>query len=324
MLPRSHSSTRGDHRGQPHPRNKQAERYDFPALIDACAELGGFVIAHPCGGETIDYADANAVRALNRALLKFHYRIVDWDVPAGGLCPAIPGRADYIHHLADLLAEGDPSDIPRGPAIRVLDIGVGASCVYPLIGNSEYGWNFVGADVDLESIAWARKLIAQQPGAREFVEIRHQPVRRNIFAGVVRPADQFHASMCNPPFHASAAHAAAATIRKTKNLGTGAASRLRRNFGGKATELWCEGGEAAFVHQMIAESARYPTLCGWFTTLVSKRGNLAAIYRALASVKAIDVRTIAMGQGQKQSRIVAWTFMNFADRLRRLLPRQRS
>jgi 23S rRNA (adenine1618-N6)-methyltransferase len=105
-------------------------------------------------------------------------------------------------------------------------------------------------------------------------------------------------------------------VRKTKNLGTGTANRLRRNFGGTATELWCEGGEAAFVHRMIAESARYPTHCGWFTTMISKRGNLPAIYRALASVKAVDVRTIAMGQGQKQSRIVAWTFMNSSDRLR--------
>jgi 23S rRNA (adenine1618-N6)-methyltransferase len=285
-------------------------------LVHACPELKRFIIPHPCGGDTIDFADAEAVKTLNRALLKFHYGILDWNVPTGSLCPAIPGRADYVHHLADLLAEEDLSTIPDGPSIRVLDIGVGASCVYPLIGNAEYGWSFVGTDVDLDSVAWARKLIGQQPAAQEFIEIRHQPVRRNIFDGVLRPTDRFHASMCNPPFHASAAHAAAATVRKTKNLGTGAASRLRRNFGGTATELWCEGGEAAFVHRMIAESARNPTHCGWFTTMISKRGNLPAIYRALASVKAMDVRTIAMGQGQKQSRIVAWTFMNSSDRLR--------
>jgi 23S rRNA (adenine1618-N6)-methyltransferase len=285
-------------------------------LVHACPELKRFITPHPCGGDTIDFADAEAVKTLNRALLKFHYGILDWNVPTGALCPAIPGRADYVHHLADLLAEEDLSAIPDGPSIGVLDIGVGASCVYPLIGNAAYGWTFVGTDIDRDSVAWARKLIAQQPSAQEFIEIRHQPDRRNIFAGVVRPSDRFHASMCNPPFHASAAHAAAATVRKTQNLGTGKANRLRRNFGGKATELWCEGGEAAFVHQMIAESARYSTHCGWFTTMISKRGNLPAIYRALASVKAVDVRTIAMGQGQKQSRIVAWTFMNSSDRLR--------
>ncbi len=282
MLPRSHSKTGGNRPGQPHPRNRHAERYDFPALVHACPELKRFITPHPCGGDTIDFADAEAVKTLNRALLKFHYGILDWNVPTGALCPAIPGRADYVHHLADLLAEEDLSAIPDGPSIRVLDIGVGASCVYPLIGNAEYGWSFVGTDVDLDSVAWARKLIAQQPSAQEFIEIRHQPDRRNIFAGVVRPSDRFHASMCNPPFHASAAHAAAATVRKTKNLGTGTANRLRRNFGGTATELWCEGGEAAFVHRMIAESARYPTHC----------------------------------QGQKQSRIVAWTFLNSSDRLR--------
>ena len=318
MPARGHLNPSFDRPGQPHPRNRRAERYDFPALIRVCSELRHFVQPHPCGGDTIDYADSEAVKTLNRALLKFHYSIVDWNIPPGCLCPPIPGRADYVHHLADLLAEGELSAIPRGPSIRVLDVGVGASCVYPLIGNAEYGWSFVGTDVDPESVAWARNLVAQQPRSREFVEIRHQRVRSDIFAGVVQTSEHFHASMCNPPFHASAAHATAATVRKTKNLGTGGPTLLRRNFGGKPTELWCEGGEPGFVHRMIRESAQRRTQCRWFTTLISKRGNLPAVYRALASVRAVDVRTVAMGQGQKQSRMVAWSFMNSAERLRGL------
>ena len=49
----------------------------------------------------------------------------------------------------------------------------------------------------------------------------------------------------------------------------------------------------------------------WFTTLVSKAGNLHLIYKALDKVRPLDVKTIEMGQGQKTSRIVAWTFQNF-------------
>lgn len=303
--------------GQPHPRNRQGGPYDFPALVRQCSELKSHVVPHPCGGDTIDYADAEAVKTLNRALLKFHYNISPWDIPRENLCPPIPGRADYLHHLADLLAEGNPAAIPRGPAIRILDVGVGASCIYPLIGTAEYGWSFVGTDADRDSVAWARKLVAQQTPPRTAIEIRHQKLRSSIFAGVIQSSERFHASLCNPPFHASAEHAAAATLRKTRNLGTGGI-RLRRNFGGKPTELWCNGGEAGFVHRMIAESAERSNQCSWFTSLISKRGNLAAVYRALASAGAVDVRTIAMGQGQKQSRIVAWTFLDFATRSRRL------
>jgi len=86
------------------------------------------------------------------------------------------------------------------------------------------------------------------------------------------------------------------------------------NFGGKSTELWCEGGEAGFVRRMILQSAQRREQCLWFTTLVSKRGSLPAIYRALKAAQAADVRTIAMAQGQKQSRIVAWTFFTAAQR----------
>ena len=80
------------------------------------------------------------------------------------------------------------------------------------------------------------------------------------------------------------------------------------NFGGRSHELWCDGGEVAFVRRMIAESAARPELCGWFTTLVSKSGNLPEIERALAKVRPAEVRTLVMFAGQKQSRVLAWRF----------------
>jgi 23S rRNA (adenine1618-N6)-methyltransferase len=44
--------------------------------------------------------------------------------------------------------------------------------------------------------------------------------------------------------------------------------------------------------------------------LVSKQENLPFLYQALKKVKAIDVKTIAMAQGQKTSRLLAWRFEN--------------
>jgi 23S rRNA (adenine1618-N6)-methyltransferase len=59
---------------------------------------------------------------------------------------------------------------------------------------------------------------------------------------------------------------------------------------------------------MIFESAKYPLQCLWFTTLVSKQSHLSSIYKTLNKVNAATIKTIAMAQGQKTSRIVAWTF----------------
>lgn len=302
-----------------HPRNRHAQRYDFPALIQNSPELASFVRPNPVGSATIDFADPAAVLSLNRALLKYHYGISSWDIPPGYLCPPIPGRADYIHHLADLLAEGNAGIIPRGPSVAVLDIGVGANCVYPIIGVREYDWRFVGTEIDPVAAASVRRLIAANPGLAGRVECRLQHTRGKIFQGVVQSGETFALSMCNPPFHASPVEAATGTLRKLRNLDRAKSARGARarpadlaqptlNFGGRSNELWCEGGESAFVRTMIAESARQPKLCGWFTTLVAKRDSLPAIYRALERARATDVRTIDIAHGQKKTRIVAWRF----------------
>ena len=141
-----------------HVRNRFRTGYDFDALVAASPGLALFVAPNPYGDASIDYANPDAVKALNRALLAHGYGLKEWDIPPGYLCPPIPGRSDYLHHLADLLSGGDPARIPRGGAVRVLDIGVGANCVYPLIGASEYGWAFVGSDTDPIAVRWAAKL----------------------------------------------------------------------------------------------------------------------------------------------------------------------
>jgi 23S rRNA (adenine1618-N6)-methyltransferase len=73
--------------------------------------------------------------------------------------------------------------------------------------------------------------------------------------------------------------------------------------------LWCPGGEQAFIEQMIVESAQIATRCFWFTSLVSRSETLPGIYAALKRAGALEHKTVAMSQGQKQSRLVAWTFL---------------
>ena len=301
-----------------HPRNRFRGGYDFPRLIQTCPALADYMTVNRYGGESLDFANPEAVKLLNAALLRSAYGLTHWDIPPGYLCPPIPGRSDYIHHVADLLTERPGASPPRGCGVRILDIGTGANCIYPLIGSSEYGWSFVATDIDPAALAWARKLVGKNPSVDGLIECQFQTSPRECFAGIIRPGEFFHASMCNPPFFASAQEAAAGTQRKLRNLGKakpGQRENPERNFGGKGGELWCPGGELSFVRRMILQSVAYRRQCGWFTCLISKSIHLRALQETLQATRPgpPEIRTLEMGQGQKKSRILAWSWSAVAE-----------
>ncbi len=295
---------------QLHSLNRHRDRYDFQQLIKSCPELAPFVHLNAHQDESVDFSDPAAVKMLNTALLKHYYDINYWDIPDGYLCPPIPGRADYIHHIAQLLANNNYGKIPVGEKIVCLDVGVGANCVYPIIGVKEYGWSFIGTDIDPVSIASANKIVESNPNLKELVEIRLQPNPKDTFQGIIKEGEFIDLSICNPPFHASLAEAQAGTLRKLSNLQQEKVTTPTLNFGGKQGELWCFGGEEKFVRDMINQSKQFASSCFWFSTLISKKTTLPTLYTALEKVAAVEVKTIPMGQGHKTSRILAWTFLS--------------
>lgn len=291
-----------------HPRNPHRFRYDFKQLTLACPDLSPFVSVNQYNSETIDFANPEAVKMLNKAILKHFYQIDFWNIPENYLCPPIPGRADYIHYIADLLASCNNGEIPKGKNLKILDIGVGANCVYPIIGTQSYAWQFVGSDIDPIAVKSAKDIISNNKALLGKIDCRLQASPSHIFHGIILPDEVFDVSICNPPFHSSLEEATAGTQRKNKNLGLKDKNTL--NFGGQNAELWCDGGEETFVRKMILESAEIPLSVFWFTSLIAKKEHLPSIYHELRRSKATDVRTIEMSQGQKISRIVAWTFLN--------------
>lgn len=295
-----------------HPRNKHRQRYDFGKLINDSPELDEFVAQNKFGDDSIDFFNPDAVKALNTALLKHHYNIEYWDIPKGYLCPPIPGRADYLHYIADLLKENnvDASITPTGNKIQGLDIGVGANCIYPIIGNHEYNWSFIGSDTDEKAVESAEKIVKNNSSLKEDIEIRFQENFNSFFHGILNPNDYLDFTICNPPFHESAEEAEKASLRKLRNLKGKTSNKPVLNFGGKNNELWYKGGEVRFVKDMIYESRNFEQKCLWFTSLISKEKNLKPIYSVLKKVNAKAVKTITMGQGHKTSRFVAWTFLS--------------
>lgn len=293
-----------------HKKNVHRNGYDFNALTDIYPLLAQFIVCNSYNQQaTIDFSNSNAIKALNFALLKKYYHIDHWDFPTGYLCPPIPGRVDYIHYLADLLKNTSP-DIPKKTS--VLDIGTGASCIYPILGARSQGWHFIATDIDPISIKSANVNVKSNKGLTEQITCRLQQNSNHIFTGIIQPNEYYHLTMCNPPFHKSLADASKGTTRKWQNLSKGNIKSSKQtnslNFGGQKAELWCQGGEVGFIHQMIKESKLYRNQVLWFTCLVSKKDNLSAIKLSLKKAHATKINVVKMAQGQKISRFIAWSF----------------
>ncbi|MCD8405755.1 23S rRNA (adenine(1618)-N(6))-methyltransferase RlmF [Tenacibaculum dicentrarchi] len=277
-----------------HENNKHKNGYDFKFLKEKYPQISAFVI-EKFDKETIDFSDPVAVKEFNKALLFAYYNIKDWNFPDENLCPPIPGRVDYIHHLADLIT--DEKDV------TVLDIGTGASCVYPLLGASVYNWNFVATDIDLDSLDYSQDIIDDN-NLDAKIKLRQQFDELNVLKGITEEDDAFTLTMCNPPFYKSEEEARGANRRKSRNLG----NNTVRNFAGNSNELWYLGGEKAFLHTYLYESSLQPELSKWFTSLVSKKENVKSLQDSAKKLKVKEFKIIPMSQGNKVTRIVCWKF----------------
>ena len=278
-----------------HPKNKFNKGYDFDALIVENPLLKEFVLENKFGSISIDFSNPNAVKELNKALLFSYDKLNLWNFSDENLCPPIPGRLDYIHHLSDLLSEEKD--------IKILDIGTGATCIYPLLGVAEFNWNFIATDIDLDSLDSAQDIIDDNTLDAN-IKLRQQFDEQQILKGILEEDDFFSATMCNPPFYKSAEEARGANRRKSRNLGNNAV----RNFSGNNNELWYKGGEKVFLHNYLYESSLFSNKSKWFTSLVSKKENVESLQNSATKLGAEEFKVINMNQGNKVTRIVCWRF----------------
>ena len=286
-----------------HKKNKHTDDYDFNQLSLVHTDLESFIFTNANNKKTIDFANPKAVKALNTALLKSHYDVAFWDFPDHFLCPPIPGRVDYIHHVSDLLNRSKLTE-----NITVLDIGTGANCIYPLLGNAEYNWSFIGVDSNDDALKEAQNIIDKN-NLQDQIKLKKQNDNAHVLSGVLSETDKVTVTMCNPPFFKNEEEALKATTSKLKGLGK-PTDQMVRNFAGQAHELWYKGGEKAFLHNYLYESSLLKTQSYWYTSLVSNKDNVKTINQSLKKLRATAVLTIGMNIGNKKSRIVAWTFLD--------------
>lgn len=303
-----------------HPNNIHKNGYDFEALGRHFPALKSFLVNSTKGKLSIDFANPKAVKSLNAALLSFHYATHFWDIPDGYLCPAVPGRADYIHHIADLLARTKITKHPNRGIVG-LDIGTGANLVYPIIGTHTYNWKFIACDVEKGACESAKAIINANTNLKKQIKLRKQSDIKCFFKNVLKEDEFVDFTMCNPPFHNSLEQALVGNTRKLKGLKHNQNKRAQKqppfpsdhksnllNFGGQNNELWCAGGELKFVSDMILESEEMKEQVGIFTCLVSKSANLPPLNKLLNKVGASLIEQIDMAQGNKISRFIAWSF----------------
>ena len=297
-----------------HDNSRHNNPYDFDKLSTANKNLKDFITKNKNGQDSIDFGNQIAVRELNKAILMAHYDIKYWDFPDEALCPAVPGRAEYLHHIADLLSKDTHrNQAPKGDKVSILDIGTGATLIYPLIGHQQYGWSFVGSEINPTSYVSAQKIITENKFTENQIKVIKQEDTAHIFRNVIDDKLLFDAVVCNPPFHRSKAEAEEHTKRKWLNLGHTKSKRYL-NFGGQSSELWYPGGERSFIQGMVRESSDFKKQVLWFTSLVSKKENISHIMHAAEKSQAEEAIEIELVIGNKNSRVICWTFWKEKDR----------
>ena len=297
-----------------HERNRNRQRYDLKAMTQATPELSKYIKPNKNGEPSIDFSSKAAVRLLNQSILNHYYGIRHWEFPRDNLCPAIPGRAEYIHAIADLLSKSNQDKVPLGSKVTCLDVGIGASCIYPIIGVTEYDWNFIGSDIDERSIGSSNNIIDSNPSLSGKIKCVLQTDPRSIFQGILNEDEKIDVTLSNPPFHSSIKEAIESTQRKVRNLTGKNTAKTRRNFSGGNTELVYRGGELKFITNMINESQSISQNCLWFSSLVSKEYHLKKLQIRLKEIKAKDIKILEIKTGNKVSRVIAWTFHSKDER----------
>jgi 23S rRNA A1618 N6-methylase RlmF len=287
------------------------------------------------GQPSLDWNNPESLCELTKALLHKDFGVTI-ELPLDQLCPTVTSRVNYILWLEDLLDLPSTSlrpakrlktgttdtSLSTQPQIRGIDIGTGASCVYPLLGVSMNGWKFVATDIDETSVSWAQKNVAMN-GWEDFVQVKHvssDSILLSLFPDVLPSGQEeegdlskkstpenfskeFDFCMCNPPFFES-------LEQKIENPHT--------QCNATQGELVTEGGEVAFVIKMAEESLLLRDRITWYTSLLGRKVSVKKILKFLHENGIKNTRTTTFYQGHTTRWAIAWSFGESASDLRKI------
>ncbi|KAJ1840075.1 hypothetical protein LPJ70_004806, partial [Coemansia sp. RSA 2708] len=282
------------------------DHISYARLAEEFPELQQHLLAASSTHSTIDFGDPNSVRTLNRALLHVYFDL-DVTLPADSLCPTVANRLHYLEWLQSTVLV----DLPPTREITGLDIGCGASCIYPLLGARLLRCAFVGTEINPESLTVARANVTSNSlDSRIHLFLNRDRIAilecmdQDGFPMPVEDTDGsvFAFSMCNPPFYTSQDERDELSRFKIR------APQL--DTSGKSDELYTEGGEAAFCCRMVEESGRLSRKVKWFSTMAGKKSTVAILKEQARQAGAKHVREGKLVRGHTTRWLFAWSFFD--------------
>jgi 23S rRNA A1618 N6-methylase RlmF len=116
--------------------------FDFHKLACLEPELRPYVLILNCR-TVCNFKEQKSLIVLTKAIMK-HCFGVQWMCPMENLCPRVPARLNYLLWV----------NYQVGPNLKietVLDVGTGATLIYPLLGHAVFGWKFIATEISLPS-----------------------------------------------------------------------------------------------------------------------------------------------------------------------------
>lgn len=249
-------------------------------------------------------------RQLTRSLLKADFGL-SLELPLDRLCPPVPVRWNYVRWIQELLdttsdnySEGyDPNRDIIG-----LDIGTGASAIYPLLAcGTRSRWRMAAVDIDAHSLQYAQGNVEANNLTKRIRLSRSENADAPLLPLEKLGLEELDFCMTNPPFYSSQEDmldSYGAKVASPSAICTGAEN-----------EMICPDGDVGFVSRIIAESLQLRERVQWYSAMLGKLGSLQAVVEKLKKEGITNWAVTCLQAGRKTKRwAVAWSFQDYRPR----------
>ncbi|KAI5721051.1 hypothetical protein M8J77_015296 [Diaphorina citri] len=179
-----------------HPRNKYRVPPDFKQLAIEYPEFRKHLHQELSGKLKFNFQNPDALRIFTTTLLRKDFGL-NVEIPPMRLVPTLPLRLNYILWIEDLLEANQISSPITG-----IDIGAGASCIYPLLSCKKNSWHMLALENDPQSYQCAQRNVEQNE-MQDFIKVKHTTSSECDLQPYLDPNVTYSFTMCNPPFFSS-------------------------------------------------------------------------------------------------------------------------
>ncbi|EFW17460.1 hypothetical protein CPSG_05903 [Coccidioides posadasii str. Silveira] len=282
------------------PRNIYRQDVDFRSLALEDPDFAKFLKVN---GQ-LDFNDPGAVRQLTKSLLRRDFKL-NVELSDDRLCPPVPNRFNYVLWLQDLI--DTTNDDYRGgydPEREVvgLDIGTGASCIYPLLACAQRPkWMFVATDINDKNFQYAQENVKRNNLQSRIRVVKTTAEDPLIALGDKVPFERLQFTMCNPPFYESEEEMLASANLKHRPPNSACT--------GAPVEMVTAGGEESFVQRIIDESLKLRNKVQWYTSMLGKLSSVTKLIEKLLESGNQNWAVTEFVQGSKTRRwAIAWSW----------------